>query len=98
MLSHKIWLEFQPHFSKSSPNKILFNTHPRLVLGTKYDNPEIYRTITNNLKNTKTKFISIPLDFDAIFKVACNEYYTSRMHKLDTDTDLKAFFGIFNSQ
>ena len=98
MLAHKIWLEFQPHFSKSSPNKILFNTHPRLVLGTKYDNPEIYRTITNNLKNTKTKFISIPLDFDAIFKVACNEYYTSRMHKLDTDTDLTAFFGIFNSQ
>ena len=50
------------------------------------------------MKNTKTKFISIPLDFDAIFKVACNEYYTSRMHKLDTDTDLTAFFGIFNSQ
>ena len=98
MLSHKIWLEFQPHYDKMQPKKVLFNTHPRLILGTKYDNPEIYRTITNSFKSTKTKFISIPLDFDAIFKVACNEYYTSRIHKLDTDTDLKAFFGIFNSQ
>ena len=98
MLAHKIWLEFQPHFNNSSPKKVLFNTHPRLISGTKYDNSNIYRTITNSFKSTETKIISIPLNFDAIFKVACNEYYTSRIHTLDTDTDLKAFFGIFNSQ
>ena len=52
---------------------------------------KIYRTITNNsFKSTKTKFISIPLEFDAIFKVACNEYYTSRIHKLDTSRRLKS--------
>ena len=97
MLSHKIWLDFQPHYDNMQPKKVLFNTHPRLVLGTEYENQNIYRTITNSFKSTKTKFISIPLKFDAIFKVACNEYYTSRIHNLDTDTDLKAFFGIFNS-
>ena len=89
MLSHKIWLEFQPHYNKMQPKKVLFNTHPRLILGTEYSNPNIYRTITNSFKSTKTKFISIPLDFDAIFKVACNEYYTSRIHKLIQMIDLK---------
>lgn len=96
MLAHKIWLEFQPHYDTMKPKKVLFNTHPRI--GFADDNPIIYRTITNKFKNTKTKIISIPLEFDAIFKVACNEYYTSRIHNLDTDTDLKAFFDIFNSQ
>ena len=96
MLAHKIWLEFQPHFDNVSPTKVLFNTHPRLY-NSDYNDPLIYRTITNKFKNTKTKIISIPLEFDAIFKVACNEYYTSRMHKIDTKTDLKAFYGIFKA-
>ena len=93
MLSHKIWLEFQPHYDKMQPKKVLFNTHPTFGHG---DNPTIYRTITNKFKNTKTKFLAIPLEFDAIFKVACNEYYTSRIH--DSDTDLETFFGVFSSQ
>ena len=93
MVSHKIWLEFQPHYDNMQPKKVLFNTHPRI--GFADDNPIIYRTITNKFKNTKTKFLAIPLEFNAIFKVACNEYYTSRIH--DSDIDLKTFIAIFNS-
>jgi hypothetical protein len=93
MLAHKIWTDFQPHYDTMKPKKVLFNTHPRI--GFADDNPIIYRTITNKFKNVKTKIISMPLEFNTIFKVACNEYYTSRIHKLDTPEDLKAFYGIF---
>jgi|GEM_PF-1937192 hypothetical protein len=97
MLSHKIWLDFQPHFDSLSPTKVLFNTHPRLILDSPYDNPEIYRTITNKFNSTHTKFLSISLDFNSMFKVACNEYYTSRMHEEDDDA-LRAFYGVFKAQ
>ena len=97
MLSEKIWGDFQPHYDEMKPKKVLFNTHPRLVLGTDYTKAEIYRTITNRFEHTKTKFLTVPLEFDAIFKVSCNEYYTSRIHTIDTDDSLKSFFGIFCS-
>tara|TARA_B100001057_G_scaffold456251_1_gene503481 strand:- start:344 stop:1138 length:795 start_codon:yes stop_codon:yes gene_type:complete len=90
MLSRMIE-EFRPHFDEKNPIKVLFNTHPKLIHDSK-DSEENYRTLVNDFTKTETIFLSVPLEFETIFKVACNEYYTSKMH---TKNDMEEFVELF---
>jgi len=91
MLSRMIE-DFRPHFDEMKPTKVLFNTHPRLVHNSQPDSKEHYRTLVNDFTKTKTIFLAVPLEFESIFKVACNEYYTSKMH---TENNMEEFLQLF---
>ena len=91
MLSHKIE-ECRPHFDEMKPNKVLFNTHPRLIHDSQPDSKEHYRTLVNDFTKTKTIFLAVPVEFETIFKVVCNEYYTSKMH---TENNMEEFLQLF---